>query len=295
MNCGTALALRAIPWIALALCTGCVSPKEETFAPDSPVYLREAAAELRGAKVDDLSIFADTTIADIPLRTSVIRKVARGSEMAVVSLFVKVSNPYTVSLLPIRVLGINVDLPGEALGSGFFIHPSGYLLTNDHVVRHADEIKARTATGDELSVIVVARDPVLDLALCRVKYQDGTRRFPALRMGDSEIIDVGEPVIAVGNPLGLGHTVTQGIISQTGRNLYGVKKEEGRFIEYLQTDTAINPGSSGGPLITMTGAWIGVNTAGLQGAQGINFAVPSHQVKEFLQVVFDGKGELEKR
>jgi S1-C subfamily serine protease len=105
-------------------------------------------------------------------------------------------------------------------------------------------------------------------------------------------------VIAVGNPLGLGHTVTEGIISQTGRNLEAYLKEqqseeeeEKRRILYLQTSTAINPGSSGGPLITLTGAWIGVNTAGITEAQNIGFAVPSSQVREFLDNVRAGNGE----
>jgi serine protease DegS len=112
-------------------------------------------------------------------------------------------------------------------------------------------------------------------------------------MGDSDAIAVGDMTIAVGNPLGLGHTVTFGIVSQTGRNLSGVSDEEGRPIQFIQTDTAINPGSSGGPLITLTGAWVGVNTAGAIGAEGIGFAVPSAQVLEFLDEVLAGKGMWE--
>ena len=110
-------------------------------------------------------------------------------------------------------------------------------------------------------------------------------------MGDSAAIGVGDLVIAVGNPLGLGHTVTLGIISQTGRNLSRVAVVDGRRIDYIQTDTAINPGSSGGPLITMNGAWVGVNTAGVTTAQGINFAVPSSQVLEFIEEVLKASGQ----
>jgi S1-C subfamily serine protease len=112
-------------------------------------------------------------------------------------------------------------------------------------------------------------------------------------MGDSDEVGVGDIVIAVGNPLGLGHTVTWGIISQTGRNLSGVSDEEARQIAFIQTDTAINPGSSGGPLITLTGAWIGVNTAGITQAQGIGFAVPGTQVREFLDTIRAGEGQRE--
>ncbi|UCD58471.1 MAG: trypsin-like peptidase domain-containing protein, partial [Candidatus Hydrogenedentota bacterium] len=176
-------------------------------------------------------------------------------------------------------------------GSGFFIHPAGYLLTNNHVIEDATEIRVLMRDGTDFGVIVVARDPVFDLAL--LKIQDSKGEFPVLPMGDSQAVGVGDLVIAVGNPLGLGHTVTSGIISQTGRNLSGVSDEEARHIWFIQTDTAINPGSSGGPLITLTGAWIGVNTAGAKEAQGIGFAVPSSQVREFLDKVRAGKGEPE--
>ena len=112
-------------------------------------------------------------------------------------------------------------------------------------------------------------------------------------MGDSESIGVGEFTIAVGNPLGLGHTVTFGIVSQTGRNLSGIEEGVGRTVHFIQMDTAINPGSSGGPLITLTGSWIGVNTAAAIGAQNIGFAVPSKLALEFIDEVLAGKGDLE--
>jgi len=112
-------------------------------------------------------------------------------------------------------------------------------------------------------------------------------------MGDSDAVSAGDMVIAVGNPLGLGHTVTAGIISQTYRNMAGESGEDGRHVDFIQTDTAINPGASGGPLITLTGAWIGVNTAGATRAQGIGFAVPSNQAHEFLNAIRAGRGELE--
>ena len=144
----------------------------------------------------------------------------------------------------------------------------------------------------ELELEVVARDPVYDLALLRVVKPK--QKFPVLPMGDSEQVGVGDGVIAVGNPLGLGHTVTWGIISQTNRNLQGVEPEDDvRVVSFIQTDTAINPGSSGGPLITLSGAWIGVNTAGVVTAQNIGFAVPSKQVAEFIDGVLAGKGDRE--
>jgi serine protease Do/serine protease DegQ len=112
-------------------------------------------------------------------------------------------------------------------------------------------------------------------------------------MGDSKKVNVGSWAVAVGNPLGLGHTVTLGIVSQTGRHLMGVDPEEGREVDFIQMDTPINHGSSGGPLITLEGAWIGVNTAAYEGAQNIGFAVPSAQVEEFLIDVLAGAGVRE--
>jgi serine protease Do len=158
------------------------------------------------------------------------------------------------------------------------------------VIQQAEEIMVLTRDGTNYKVVVLARDPVFDLAL--LKIQNSNQSFPVLPMGDSEAIGVGDMVIAIGNPLGLGHTVTSGVISQTNRDLSGILDGDARRIKYIQTDTAINPGSSGGPLITLTGACIGVNTAAAVNSQGIGFAVPSSQVREFLDDIRAGKGEL---
>jgi serine protease Do len=181
-----------------------------------------------------------------------------------------------------------VLLPGEGVGSGFFIHSSGYILTNNHVVSGARDIRVVTSDDEDHEVIVVARDPTYDLALLKVKGVD--KGFKALPLGNSDKVGVGDFAIAVGNPLGLGHTVTFGVISQTGQNLSGIDDEEVRNIEFLQTDAAINPGSSGGPLITLSGACVGVNTAGIVEAQNIGFAVPTSLVREFLNEVLAGEG-----
>jgi S1-C subfamily serine protease len=289
--------LTAFAILVLLLSAGCITLEEQeaTFPTEGPVLLRPAARELRGARPEDLVVETKNTVAKMPLHTQLIRQVAEKAKEGVVSIYVKTATPARVRLLPIRIpgLGIPVRLPGTGLGSGFFIHPSGYLLTNNHVIKDAVDIRVLTSDGVDYGVIIVARDPVFDLALLKVKGSE--REFPALSMGDSEAVGVGDLVIAVGNPLGLGHTVTSGIISQTERNLSGVldKDEAARQIRFIQTDTAINPGSSGGPLITLTCAWIGVNTAGVTEAQGIGFAVPSSQVREFLDKVRTGKGRQE--
>jgi S1-C subfamily serine protease len=281
--------------LVLLLSASCITLEEQeaTFPTEGPVLLRPAARELCGARPEDLVVETKNTVAKMPLHTQLIRQVAEKAKEGVVSIYVKTATPARVRLLPIRIpgLGIPVRLPGTGLGSGFFIHPSGYLLTNNHVIKDAVDIRVLTSDGVDYGVIIVARDPVFDLAL--LKIQGSEREFPVVPMGDSEAVGVGDIVIAVGNPLGLGHTVTSGIISQTGRNLSGVLDEAARQIRFIQTDTPINPGSSGGPLITLTCAWVGVNTAGVTEAQGIGFAVPSSQIREFLDKVRTGKGRQE--
>lgn len=269
----------------------CVSLEEPQMPVDAPIVLHPAAAELKGARSRDLWVGAKTTVANVPLDTQLIRRTAERSREAVVSIYTKTRIPVRISLLPIRLpfTSVRVRLPGRGLGSGFFVHSKGYILTNNHVVVGATDIRAITHDGKDYEAIVVARDPSYDLALLKVRDVD--KAFEALPMGDSAAIGVGDLMIAIGNPLGLGHTVTFGIISQTGRSLSGVSSEEGRALEFFQTDTAINPGSSGGPLVTLTGAWVGVNTAGITQAQNIGFAVPSSLVREFLNEVLAGEGE----
>ena len=220
---------------ALATLAACVSPVERKVSPDDPVLLYAEALTLRGALPDEVLVTANATVAaSAPLDTQLLRRVAEGAKDAVLSLYVKVETPARVRLLPIKIpgLGFPVKLPGEALGSGFFIHPSGLVLTNDHVVADATRIWALMADGTDLELTVLARDPVYDLAL--LQTQNPTRPYPALPMGDSDRIAPGDFAIAVGNPLGLGHTVTFGIISQTGRQLSGVDPAEGREVDFIR-------------------------------------------------------------
>ena len=258
--------------------------------PDAPVRLTYLADSLKGQPRESLLVAAEKTVESVPLDSQLIRRVAAEVSLGVVSIYTKTEVPYQLKLLPIPTSGLRFKVYGEALGSGFFIHESGYLLSNNHVIENAQQITARTQDGTDYSVSVVARDPVLDLAL--LKVNDPDRTFPVVPMGRSDDVAVGDWVIAVGNPLGLGHTVTHGIISQTGRHLEDevVQAEPGRHVQFLQTDTAVNPGSSGGPLITLTGAFVGVNTAVLRGTQGISFAVPSSQVAGFIDSVLKGDG-----
>lgn len=157
-----------------------------------------------------------------------------------------------------------------ALGSGFIIDPAGYVVTNNHVVAEADDIKVILQDDTELHAEIVGRDPRTDLALLKV---EGAGDLPAVEWGDSDAAEVGDWVVAIGNPFGLGGTVTSGIISARARDI-----NAGPYDDFLQTDAAINRGNSGGPMFDMTGRVIGVNTAIFSpsgGSVGIGFAVPS--------------------
>ncbi|EYF08642.1 Do family serine endopeptidase [Chondromyces apiculatus] len=172
-----------------------------------------------------------------------------------------------------------------ALGTGFIIDASGYVITNEHVVHDADEVRVRLADERELIAEVVGRDPKLDLALLRLK---GASDLPAAPLGSSDQLRVGEHVLAVGNPFGLGHTVTLGIVSAKARSIGA-----GPYDDFIQTDAAINPGNSGGPLFNWRGEVIGINTAIRAGANSIGFAVPIDALKDILPQLRE-KGHVER-
>ena len=159
--------------------------------------------------------------------------------------------------------------PQEGVGSGVVVTKDGYILTNNHVVDGADEVKVALQDGREFSAKVIGRDPKTDVAVIKI----GAKDLPAVAMADSDKVEVGDIVLAVGNPFGIGQTVTTGIVSATGRDgTVGLDYED-----FIQTDAAINPGNSGGALVDVEGRLIGINTAILSrsgGNQGIGFAIP---------------------
>ncbi len=158
----------------------------------------------------------------------------------------------------------------KGVGSGVIYREDGYILTNNHVVQDADEIVVRLPQGHSYRGEVVGRDPLSDLAVLKVDAAD----LPVAVIGDSNALRVGQSVIAIGNPLGQDQTVTTGVISALNRDLL-VDPENNRYLEgMIQTDAAINPGNSGGPLLNQNGEVIGINTAIIQQAQGIGFAIP---------------------
>jgi serine protease Do len=163
----------------------------------------------------------------------------------------------------------------RSLGSGFIIDPKGVCITNNHVVEGADKIKVKLVGGKEYQATVKGRDPKTDLAI--IQISNPPKDLPYLSLGDSEAIQVGDWIIAVGNPFGLSHTVTQGIISAKGRVIGA-----GPYDNFLQTDASINPGNSGGPLVNLKGEVVGISTAIVATGQGIGFAIPSNMAKSII-------------
>ncbi|MCF8026083.1 MAG: DegQ family serine endoprotease [Desulfobacteraceae bacterium] len=163
----------------------------------------------------------------------------------------------------------------KSLGSGFILDSQGYIVTNYHVIKNADQIKVKLQNGDEYAAEIIGSDPPTDLALLKI---DPEKKLPALELGNSDKMKVGQWVVAIGNPFGLDHTVTAGIISAKGRVIGA-----GPYDDFIQTDVSINPGNSGGPLLNMDGEVVGINTAILPRGEGIGFAVPSSMAKEVIK------------
>jgi len=162
----------------------------------------------------------------------------------------------------------------QSLGSGVIVDPKGHVLTNHHVIAEADEITVTVSDGTEYTAKVLGTDSETDLAVIQIRGE----RFPTAPLGDSDRMEVGDWVLAVGNPFGLGGTVTAGIISAKGRDI-----RQGTYDDFLQTDAAINPGNSGGPLINMNGEVVGINSNILSsngGNMGIGFAIPAKMVRK---------------
>lgn len=175
------------------------------------------------------------------------------------------------------------QLQQQSIGSGFLISKDGYIITNQHVIDGAVNIKV-TVPGSEnkYEAVLVGEDYDLDLAVIKIEGKD----FPTLTLGNSDQIRVGEAVLAIGQPYGLDHTVTTGVISAKGRP---INIEDRSYQNLIQTDAAINPGNSGGPLLNMQGQVIGINTAVNAEAQGIGFAIPINVVTDVLDQLLTGQ------
>ncbi len=177
------------------------------------------------------------------------------------------------------------DRTQSSLGSGFIISTDGYIVTNNHVVEGADKIyvnlQGSSGKADSMEAKLIGSDAETDIALLKVETKTS---LPTLKFGNSDKVEVGEWVLAIGNPFGLGHSVTAGIISAKDRDIH-----VGPFDSFIQTDASINPGNSGGPLVNMQGEVIAINTAILASGQGLGFAIPSNQASKIIDTLKSGK------
>ena len=174
--------------------------------------------------------------------------------------------------------------PQTGLGSGVIVSPEGYILTNNHVVEEADEIEVQLSDGRRAAARTVGTDPETDLAILKIELTD----LPVILLGNSDQLEVGDVVLAIGNPFGVGQTVTSGIVSALGRTQLGINT----FENFIQTDAAINPGNSGGALVDVNGHLMGINTAIYSrsgGSMGIGFAIPTSTARNVMEaIVRDG-------
>lgn len=209
---------------------------------------------------------------------TVITNLAEQAKPSVVNLF-----PLSSATGLIREGGRDRSPNGSGSGSGLIVDSDGYIVTNNHVIGDATEIEVRFFDKTKLIAQVVGKDPDTDLALLKVA---AGRPLPSARFGDSSGVKVGQWVLAVGNPFGLDRTVTLGVVSGIGRENINLS----RYENFIQTDASINPGNSGGPLFNLHGEVIGINTAIINFAQGIGFAIPSNMAKQVIeQLLAKGK------
>ncbi|EHQ51388.1 2-alkenal reductase [Ectothiorhodospira sp. PHS-1] len=198
------------------------------------------------------------------------------------------SHPFMDDPLFRQFFGDRFDNPRQrtqtSLGSGVIISPQGFILTNNHVIEGADEIEALLADGRSVAATVVGTDPETDLAILRIDVAG--RTLPSIVVGASAGLRVGDVVLAIGNPFGVGQTVTLGIVSATGRSRLGINTYE----DFIQTDAAINPGNSGGALVNAHGELVGINTAIFTrsgGSQGIGFAIPVDLARDVMTQIIE--------
>jgi serine protease Do len=297
----------------LSLLGGCTIVARDSgdtlVANDAPVY----DTRFRDLDPDelDLSSFwiagsAETPGDAIPIHHRTYADIVEAVSDGIVNLYTTVIQErealigiHPADFLPIRIpivtpllefIPFQMPIPfqreGLSLGSGFLINDDGFILTNAHVVRNATDIRVvRSKNREEYLARIIGVDPQTDIALLRIEPQEDMKVLP---LGDSGALDVGEIVVAVGNPLGLNHTVSSGLISAKERIVGG---PDASLIDYLQTDSAINPGSSGGPLLNLRGEVVGINTAIASDAQNIGFAIPIDTVKSVMPILVSGRAE----
>jgi serine protease Do len=303
---GRSTLLWLIPLVALAACS--VTPPQQLaekplVRDDAPIFdqtFRNIALgdlELADFWIEAESVSGEDTV---PLHHRTVADLVEQTRDGVVNIYTRVLQEQKAlfgispnELLPIRIpllsavfdivpwkVPIPFQTEGFSLGSGFLINPYGFILTNAHVVFNATDIQVVfSGRREEAPATIVGMDRLTDTALLRIETDFPLRPLP---LADSDDLSVGEMVVAVGNPLGLNHSVTSGVVSAKERVIPGPQTQ---LLDLLQTDSAINPGSSGGPLLNLRGEVVGINTALISDAQSIGFAVPINTVKEVLPLL----------
>jgi serine protease DegQ len=239
----------------------------------------------RNARLSSSSVPVLQAPTNAPATQGSYRDAAQRAMPAVVNIFTtkgarQPKTPFMDDPLFRRFFGDQQEDRQFSLGSGVVISPQGYVLTNNHVIETADEIEVAFADGRKADAKVVGTDPETDLAVIKINLQN----LPAITLGNADQAKVGDVVLAIGNPFGVGQTVTMGIISALGRNHLGINT----FENFIQTDAAINPGNSGGALIDANGNLLGINTAIYSrsgGSLGIGFAIPVTTVKDVMESI----------
>ena len=254
-----AAVLLVLPSSGSRRCRGSSGPSAPTSTPPSattPAW-------------SEIALAAKPAVVNLTTNAGRERAVARGPEMPVPDELQREFRDFFR-----RFEGPSTVPPMQGRGSGFIIHKDGYILTNNHVIDRAKEVSVKLSDGRSFTAKVAGQDAKTDIALLKI---DGAGNLPVLPLGDSDALQSGEPVMAIGNPFGLEQTVTTGIVSATGRVIGG-----GPYDDFIQTDASINPGNSGGPLINAKGEAVGLNTAIFSrtgGSIGIGFAVPINMAK----------------
>ena len=218
-----------------------------------------------------------------------LREAAKVASPAVVSITTSkapANNPHSVDPWFRFFFGDQLNnQPQAGLGSGVIVSPAGYVLTNNHVIEEADEILVSLNDGRQVAAKTIGTDPETDLAVLKIELGE----LPVITLGDSDALEIGDPVLAIGNPFGVGQTVTSGIVSALGRTQLGINT----FENFIQTDAAINPGNSGGALVDVHGHLMGINTAIYSrsgGSMGIGFAIPTSTARNVMEsIVKDGQ------
>jgi serine protease Do len=248
----------------------------------------------RRALADPPTATVDLTAGDtgVNLRRTVTVRVVQKTKDAVVNISALklVDRQVTIQSPFAQPFGETVRVAANSLGSGFIIHRDGYVVTNNHVIDRAREISVELADGRKLPADLISADPDADLAVLKIHSETP---LPTIELGDSSDLMIGEPAIAVGNPLGFSHSVSTGIVASLHRDIGNdpadqktadqpVHGEEAALRDLIQTDAAINPGNSGGPLLNAYGQVIGINTAIESHAQNIGFAIPINRLRDLI-------------